>query len=206
MNDLVNVTAGKRFFRQGIDVETVNITAYTDSGCFPNPGHGGCAVIFILEKDGIRYIKTIRSYTPPLVEVSGKQLFLLKMGKKRKPIEQDGKFYIETTNNRMEIGAVIEAFERVKDPSNCNLTIYADSLWAINMANDTWVAKENIDLVRYARELVKKFKSVKFVHVKGHTGDRFNEWCDKLAMSAYKDKLKEKEVLYYNENIDARKE
>ena len=103
---------------------------------------------------------------------------------------------METTNNRMEIMALIEAMKRVKEPSQCCLTLVSDSQWALNMTADLWKAKENLDLVFEARNLVKKFHEVKYEWTKGHVGHRFNEWCDTLAGQAAKGQYGEAVKLY----------
>lgn len=83
-----------------------------------------------------------------------------------------------TTNNRMEIYAIIMALEALKRP--CDVTIYSDSLVAINGCNGTWKRRTNCDLYDlYDR--VSFPHRVRFVHVKGHSGHKENERCDRIA-------------------------
>jgi len=177
------------------------VTSYSDGSTYPkNPGNGGYSVIFVVEKGNIRHIKTVAKYFPAECEVTGDAIWQLRQGKKRKPFEKNGKTYIETTNNRMEIGGVIEAMSRVKKPEETKLIVYSDSQWAINMANGTWVAKENKDLVTQARKLAAKFCEIEFRWVRGHEGHRWNEWCDQLAYHAVTSETPE-DIQAYQEEI-----
>ena len=159
------------------------ITAYTDGATERvNPGNGGYGVVLLVRIGDYIHIKNVAAYFPLMFEVTDqKDVDLLLDGIKRKPALKNGKWFVETTNNRMELGAIIEAMSRVKKPDDCDLTIYSDSQWAINITTGEWNAKENKDLVNKAQELVRKFHSVKFNWVRGHQGDRWNEHCDRLA-------------------------
>ena len=95
----------------------------------------------------------------------------------------------ETTNNRMELMAVIEALKRVnRDPqvgvtsSLSHVTIYTDSKLTIKCATGEWRRKKNLDLWR-EYDIVSKGMQVSFEWVKGHSGDRYNEIVDQLARS-----------------------
>lgn len=101
----------------------------------------------------------------------------------------------ETTNNRMELMAVIAGLERLKYP--CNVTVYSDSAYTVNAFNEGWVAgweqagwkkadKKpvlNDDLWKRLLALTRTH-AVEFRKVKGHADDELNNRCDALARSA----------------------
>ncbi len=103
--------------------------------------------------------------------------------------------YEKTTNNRMEVLAVIEALSALKEP--CNVTLYSDSKYVVDAINKGWMEKweknnwmrtktekaSNSDLWIRLSALLKKH-SVKFVWVKGHNDNLENERCDELARNA----------------------
>ncbi|HEK21436.1 MULTISPECIES: ribonuclease HI [unclassified Mucilaginibacter] len=101
----------------------------------------------------------------------------------------------KTTNNRMELLAVITALEALKSP-NQNVTVYSDSKYVIDAIEKRWVngwvakgfaGKKNKDLwMRYLN--IAKLHKVKFVWVRGHNGHPENERCDQLAVAAAKQK------------------
>lgn len=98
----------------------------------------------------------------------------------------------ETTNNRMEILAVIKALEALKE--KCNIELYTDSQYVCNAINKGWAQKWkgnnwkrnknepalNSDLWEVLLNLLKE-QNVKFNWVKGHAGHEENERCDTLA-------------------------
>jgi len=136
------------------------VTVYTDGGASGNPGPGGYGVVLI---SGDHY-----------KEVSG--AFRL------------------TTNNRMELLAVIMALEAL-NASGTDVTIYSDSKYVVDAVKKEWVfgwvkknfkGKKNPDLWKRFLKIYEQHK-VKFVWVKGHAGNEFNEVADKLAVSAYAD-------------------
>ena len=102
-----------------------------------------------------------------------------------------------TTNNRMEITAVIEALALLKEP--CNVTLYSDSQYVCNALTKGWAKKWqannwmrnktdpalNPDLWEKLLALYDKH-NVKVVWVKGHAGHPENERCDKLAVAQAK--------------------
>jgi ribonuclease HI len=104
-------------------------------------------------------------------------------------IENDGcEFYLVgsekiTTNNRMELTAIIEGISCVKENEEC--TIYTDSQLCINCATGKWKKKSNLDLWEQY-ENVSKNKNIKFIWVKGHSGNKYNEIVDKLAFEEAK--------------------
>lgn len=103
--------------------------------------------------------------------------------------------YQKTTNNRMELMAVIAGLEALNRP--CEVELYSDSQYVVNALNqrwiDGWVRKgwkrgknepvKNVDL--WKRLLAaKEPHTVKFIWVKGHNGHPQNERCDELATGA----------------------
>ncbi len=111
-------------------------------------------------------------------------------GKHRKEIS-DG--FKNTTNNRMELLAVIIALESVKD-SGHEITVYSDSKYVVDAVNKGWVfgwqnkyfkGKKNVDLWQRFLRIYPKNK-VTFVWVKGHAEIPENERCDVLAVEASK--------------------
>ncbi len=100
-----------------------------------------------------------------------------------------------TTNNRMEIYAVIMALKALKEP--CEIMLYSDSKYVVDAVNKGWVynwkaknwmrtAKEkalNVDLWEELLKLL-EYHSVKFNWVKGHASNFYNNRCDELATSA----------------------
>jgi ribonuclease HI/DNA polymerase-3 subunit epsilon len=82
----------------------------------------------------------------------------------------------ETTNNRMELTAVIEALGFVD--KEC--IIYTDSQWTLKCAKGEWKRKVNLDLWKKFDE-VSEGKTIDWNWVKAHNGDEYNELVDKLA-------------------------
>ena len=82
-----------------------------------------------------------------------------------------------TTNNRMEIMAVIEGLKNVE---STDLTVYSDSTYVINTITKGWKKNKNQDLWEILEKLVSE-KKVKWKWVKGHSGNEFNEKADQLA-------------------------
>ena len=109
----------------------------------------------------------------------------------------------ETTNNRMELTAVIEALAALKEP--CEVTLTSDSKYVIDALERGWAkswrehgwkkadksAALNPELWERLLTLTEKHK-ITYVWVKGHTGHSYNERCDKLA-TAFADSLKPQE-------------
>lgn len=101
----------------------------------------------------------------------------------------------DTTNNRMEILAVIKALELLKEA--CQVKIYSDSAYVVNCFEKKWIygwlrngwknskgqPVENQDLWKKLWELM-QFHSVQYVKVKGHSDNEFNNRCDELARLA----------------------
>lgn len=131
-------------------------------------------------------------------------------GKNRKEISQG---FQMTTNNRMELLAVIVALEALKIVP-CNVTIFTDSKYVADAVSKGWVfsweskqfrKKKNPDLwIRFLK--IYRKHHVQFNWIKGHANHRENELCDKLAVQAsydpnllvdegYMDEMKNPETL-----------
>ena len=134
---------------------------FTDGFCEPNPGRGGWGAVRVSD-GGIRE------------ERSGRE--------------------DNTTNNRMEMTAVIAAYKML--PAEDELPIYSDSelcvniitQWAKNWSAKGWKKKggeiKNLDLVKEAYALAQAHLKVKLTWIKGHAGQRWNEYADALAREA----------------------
>jgi len=137
------------------------ITIYTDGACSGNPGPGGWGSILM--------------YKENKKEISG--------GEKN------------TTNNIMELTAVIEALKLVKFP--CKISIYSDSAYVVNAFLQGWIYNwikkgwktadgspvKNKELWEELYNFT-KIHDIKFIKVKGHSDNEFNNRCDELARNA----------------------
>ena len=115
--------------------------------------------------------------------------------------------YRLTTNNRMELLAVIIGLEALKK-DNQEVTIYSDSKYVVEAVEKGWVwgwqkkgfkGKKNPDLWNRFIPIYKKHK-VKFKWVKGHAGIPENERCDELAVAAAKGTHLKVDLAYEREN------
>ncbi len=138
----------------------MKILVYTDGACSGNPGPGGWgAVILVQDKE---------------YHLSG--------------------FEQATTNNRMELKAVLEALKLAVGIGASHAVIHSDSAYVVSSINEnrliSWFNKgwktqqgtevKNQDLwVKILRQLAKL--ETRFIKVRGHSGDRYNEMADKLA-------------------------
>ncbi|NGF57940.1 ribonuclease HI [Parapedobacter sp. SGR-10] len=148
------------------------IELYTDGASSGNPGPGGYGTI----------LRTIYQGSNP--EFKGKLIEKEFSGGYRK-----------TTNNRMELMAVIVGLEALKN-SKQRVTVYSDSKYIIDAIDKKWVygwmqkgfkGKKNKDLwLRLMQSY--KLHDIRLVWVKGHAGHPLNERCDQLAVAASKDK------------------
>ena len=105
----------------------------------------------------------------------------------------------ETTNNRMELSAVIAALSALKEP--CDITLTSDSKYVVDAVTKGWVQSWqkngwrkadkspalNVDLWEQLLPLL-QLHQVQFVWVRGHNGHPYNERCDVLA-TTYADSL-----------------
>lgn len=116
----------------------------------------------------------------------GVGLVFLKDGKK---ILEYSKMYKGVTNNIMELSAVIIGLKSIKNPIE-SLIIITDSMYVIGCATKGWKRRKNVKLWKEFDTEFERVKSicpnVQFEHVKGHDGDEWNEYCDKLAVNASK--------------------
>lgn len=142
------------------------VKIYTDGACANNPGKGGYGIVLMYQKsDG------------NIVQKNLSRGFEL------------------TTNNRMELLAVIDALNALKNP--CEIELYSDSKYVVDAINqkwlDSWQEKnwklntknpvKNIDLWQKLITAMKPHK-INFIWVKGHASNEFNNLCDKLAVEA----------------------
>ncbi len=117
---------------------------------------------------------------------------ILIYGKAKKEIQGAQK---NTTNNRMEMTAVISALSLLKEP--CKVDLYSDSAYVVNAFNEGWIENwkknnfrgsdkkeiKNLDLWQQLIALTETHK-VTFIKVKGHADNELNNRCDYLATSA----------------------
>lgn len=145
----------------------MKVKIYTDGAARGNP-------------DGPGGFGTILEYVDALGELHTKEL---------------SQGYQKTTNNRMELMAVIAGLEALNRP--CEVEVYSDSQYVVNAFNQHWIEGwikkgwkrgknepvKNVDL--WKRLLAAKEKHrVAFIWVKGHDGHPQNERCDALATGA----------------------
>ena len=106
-------------------------------------------------------------------------------------------FAKDTTNNIMEITAVLEALKCLKEP--CEVEVYSDSAYVVNAFNQGWIENWKKNNWRNAQKDPVKNKElweeldnlttihkVTFIKVKGHSDNEFNNRCDKLTTDAIK--------------------
>ena len=134
------------------------VELYTDGACRGNPGPGGYGAVLIY-------------------------------GTHRKELSAGFRW---TTNNRMELMSVIRGLEALTR-KGLNITIYSDSQYVVRAVQEGWLnnwllsnfkgGKKNADLWRQYYELAKDHH-IKFVWVKGHAENPYNNRCDELATSA----------------------
>ena len=145
------------------------VKIFTDGGCRGNPGPGGWAYIIVL-------------YT-----FQGPKILVEQYGSEQ-----------QTTNNRMELSAVMESLKALKtrDDLPRNISIYTDSQY-VQKGISEWIKKwkvnswrtsdkkpvKNQDLWKELDALASDF-SVTWEWVRGHSGVEFNERCDLLVQKA----------------------
>lgn len=117
---------------------------------------------------------------------------VMKYGQHRKEISQGFK---HTTNNRMELLAVIVALEQLKFKGS-EVVLYSDSSYVCDAINKGWInvweqkgfrKTKNPDLWKRFLKIYKDHK-VEFVWIRGHSENPENEICDRLAVAASKEK------------------
>lgn len=139
------------------------VDIYTDGACSGNPGVGGwCAILM---------------YNGHVKEISG--------------------YNKQTTNNRMEVFSIIQGLMQLKEP--CEVTVYSDSAYAVNTINEGWLENwkrnnwknaknESVKNQDLWNDLTVRMRGhvVRFVKVKGHSDNVYNNRCDELARAAIK--------------------
>lgn len=142
---------------------------YTDGGAAPNPGTGGWG--YIIYPDGITVTDFLKKNPP--------DCFIINSGSEK-----------NTTNNRMEIKAVIEAIIFIKNEIKTakKLHIYSDSKYVVSTLSEGWTKNKNNDLWDELEKLASLFE-IKWHWVKGHSGNVFNQIADELATSEIKNVL-----------------
>ena len=139
------------------------VEIYTDGACSGNPGAGGWGAVLM--------------YGEHKVEISG--------------------FEKSTTNNKMELTAAYEALRRLKEP--CKVNLYSDSAYLVNAFLQGWLDKwiksgwkrnknEEVKNIELWKELVRlaDIHEIKWIKVKGHADNVYNNRCDKLATDEIK--------------------
>lgn len=139
-------------------INHAGLTIYTDGAARGNPGRGGYGAILMWKGN-------------------------------MKEISQG---YLHTTNNRMELMSVIAALESLTR-TGLNIEIYSDSKYVVQAVSERWLdkwiatdfkgGKKNRDLwTRYYK--ISRAHQIKFIWVKGHASNPFNQRCDELATSS----------------------
>lgn len=135
----------------------------------------------------IRDAKTIHVYTDGASSgnpgPAGIGIFL-QYGVHQKEISQ----YIGiATNNIAELEAIRTGLSEIRNPE-LPVRVYTDSNYALGLLTCGWKPEKNQDLITSIQELMKTFKDLKFVKVRGHAGNEGNEMADRLATGAIKDR------------------
>lgn len=134
------------------------LTIYTDGAARGNPGRGGYGAILMWKGES--------------KEISAG--------------------FVHTTNNRMELLSVIAALESL-NRTGLDIEIYSDSKYVVQAVNEGWLdnwmkndfkgGKKNKDLWQRFYQL-SKMHQLKFIWVKGHASNPYNQRCDELATAA----------------------
>ena len=120
-------------------------------------------------------------------------------------VKEFSRGFRKTTNNRMELLAVIVALEQLKK-DGLEIDIYSDSKYVVDAVSKGWVfgwqkkgfqGKKNPDLWRRFLKVYSKHK-VRFHWIKGHNEHPQNERCDELAVNAASS-----EILYVDEGFES---
>lgn len=136
------------------------VIIYTDGSCLGNPGNGGYAALLFAKKGEYTFKKVISGYEA------------------------------NSTNNRMELTAAIEALKALRVP--CDVEIFTDSeylmrsysnlpLWSKQGWHNTAGPVKNKDLWMKLQRECKKHHMVSFKKVSAHSGNRYNEECDTIS-------------------------
>ena len=152
-------------------MENIVIKLYTDGGCSGNPGIGGWAFIIKCQQ-GNEATHTLGANWEPA-----------------------------TTNNRMELSAIIYGLETLvnRGITQYEVEVISDSSYCIKAFKDNWIKgwrrnnfmkngkpMPNRDLWLRLEEVLKKIKVKDWIWVKGHASNKLNNLCDKYAVMSYK--------------------
>jgi ribonuclease HI len=139
-------------------INTKGLTIYTDGSSRGNPGRGGYGAILMWKGE----------------------------------VKEISQGYKYTTNNRMELMSVLAALTQLKRPG-LYIEIYSDSKYVVQAVMEKWLdkwmatdfkgGKKNSDLWKRYYELAKHHQ-IKFIWVKGHASNPYNQRCDELATAA----------------------
>lgn len=97
--------------------------------------------------------------------------------------DEFGRYIGNATNNIAEVTAIKIALENIRE-RNIDIIIHSDSMYAINVLTGKWRVNSNKELIFETRKLISEFMSIKFKHVRGHSGNKHNERADRLAVAA----------------------
>ena len=100
-------------------------------------------------------------------------------------IKEYSEYIGKATNNIAELTAIKIGLEALKS-KNIPIVIYSDSSYSIGVLSQNWKPKKNKMLILKIKDLIHSFDNIKFVKVKGHSGDKHNERADKIANLAVK--------------------
>jgi ribonuclease HI len=158
--------------KNSMEKDILHITVYTDGACSGNPGAGGWAALILMKN--------------------------IKNGKKDKVVVKGGEKH--TTNNRMELTAVIESlkfiYKNLFKNYMCDIKVNSDSTYVVSSINEGsllkwqnngWKTSKNTDVVN--KDLWEKIikldnkMAISFIKVKGHSDNRFNNYVDEVAVS-----------------------
>lgn len=95
----------------------------------------------------------------------------------------------DTTNNRMEMQAIIKALHWAEQNGYKDVEIITDSMYVVGSMTMNWKRKKNIDLWEIMN-IISGGMNITCTHVKGHNGNKYNELCDSLAVEATKTIIK----------------
>ena len=124
------------------------IEIYTDGSCLGNPGPGGWAAIILDTNDPDKTPSRIKGNCP------------------------------DTTNNRMELLAVIEGI--ASTPSDRKINVYSDSKYVVDTLNKNWKRKANLDLWEKLDQQIHN-RNIEYIWIKGHANNTHNEEADNIA-------------------------
>lgn len=130
------------------------IHIYTDGSCKGNPGPGGWAAIVLKHENDTKPWMTVKGNTA------------------------------QTTNNRMEMVAVIEGLRTIHENhlQQHEIKLFSDSNLIVQTLNKGWKRKANLDLWEELDELDEEL-DVNYEWVKGHHTNKWNNHADKLALA-----------------------